>query len=70
MAVLCQQAALVISCLASHDSPMQYSLFERSQEHNPVLTYASAAFRDGELSDEFIRGHMEGIRSCRSHSAR
>lgn len=35
----------VISFLA-YDCPMQHSLLERSQEHNPVLTSASAVFRD------------------------
>lgn len=27
-----------------YDSPMQYSLLEMSQEHNPAVTLASAAF--------------------------
>lgn len=35
----------IISFLV-YNSPMQYSLLERPQEHNPVLTFASAAFID------------------------
>lgn len=35
-----------VTLFLEYDCPVQHSLLERCQEHNPVLTFASAAFSD------------------------